>query len=281
MRPRSSYHSILDHEIHVTEWGDPNLPKVVMWHGLSRTGRDFDPLAQALAPHFHVMCPDTIGRGLSTWSNDPPRDYTVAAYLAHAVLLMDSLGVVDCAWVGTSMGGILGMGLAAGAMADRITRLVLNDIGGEIGGQSLERIRDYLLRPAEFHTMTEFEAHIRKVHAPFGPHTDSQWRNLAETSVRRNAEGNFTNHYDPKVIEVFASNFTTAVPPLWETYDKITCPTLVVRGECSDLLLECVANDMTKRGPKARLVTVPDCGHAPALNTEEQIRELERFLKGN
>ena len=275
---RSNYLQILNHDIHITEWGNASSPAIIMWHGLSRTGRDFDDLARHLSSRFFVLCPDTIGRGLSSWSTDPYNEYIIGTYVAHALLIMDAYGIEDCDWVGTSMGGIIGMAIASSPLGHHIKRLILNDIGGEIHAPALGRIRDYVTQSPDFATMSEFEDYVRHVHASFGPHTDKQWRHMAETSYRRLDNGRITNHFDPKVMEVFSSAFVDDNPMLWDMYDNITCPTLLLRGELSDLLQLHVAEDMINRGPCARMVTVPLCGHAPGLNTDDQIHTIERFL---
>jgi pimeloyl-ACP methyl ester carboxylesterase len=275
--PRSSYHSILGHEIHVTEWGDRDAAPLVMWHGLARTGRDFDTAARRLATRYRVVCPDTIGRGLSSWSDEPDRDYTVPAYCLHALALLDALGIQGCRWVGTSMGGIIGMTLAGTAeCAARIERLVVNDAGPRLNPIAIDRIKAYVTVVPEFATMAEFEKFLRFVYAPFGALSDAEWRLMAETSMRRRDNGKISSHFDPAVMRVFAEQFGHF--DMWETFDSIVCPTLVLRGEASDLLEAAVADEMTTRGPKARMVTVPGCGHAPALNTEAQIAVLEEFL---
>jgi pimeloyl-ACP methyl ester carboxylesterase len=267
--------------MHITEWGDPSSPPVIMWHGLSRTGRDFDVIAHHLSRRFYVLCPDTIGRGLSSWSSDPFNDYTTPTYIAHAVNMLDAFGFEECYWIGTSMGGIIGMGLASSPLGFRIKKLVLNDIGAEIHAPALDRIRAYVTQSPEFPTMSEFETYVRKVHAPFGTHSDDQWRHMAETSFRRKENGLITNHFDPQVMDVFASTFAVNNPMLWDLYDKITCPTLLLRGENSDLLPMEVATSMTERGPHAKMTSIPGCGHAPGLNTAEQILIVEDFLLYN
>ncbi len=279
--PRSSYLTIDSLEMHITEWGDPSSPPVIMWHGLSRTGRDFDVIAHHLSRRFYVLCPDTIGRGLSSWSTDPFKDYLAPTYIAHAIHMLDAFGFEECSWIGTSMGGIIGMGLASSQVGYRIKKLVLNDIGAEISAPALGRIREYVTQSPDFATLSEFEQYVRKVHAPFGNHSDDQWRHMAETSFRRMSNGRITNHFDPQVMEVFASSFATNNPMLWDLYDKITCPTLLLRGEHSDLLPLEVAQAMTDRGPQARMINVPGCGHAPGLNTAEQILIVEDFLLYN
>lgn len=276
--PRSTYYSIAGHEIHVAEWGDPLAPALVMWHGLARVGRDFDTAAGHLAPLFRIICPDTIGRGLSSWSADPESDYTVPAYCGHAVELLDRLDIGTACWVGSSMGGIIGMALAGTPRtAGRIEKLVINDVGPVLNGPAVERIKAYVGMVPEFPTMARFEAFMRVAYAPFGPLTDAEWRRMAETSVRRRDNGSFSAHYDPAVMRVFVETFDAM--DLWPLFEAITCPVLVMRGENSDLLTPEVAGEMVRRGPKAQLVTVPGCGHAPMLNTLAQIAVLKGFLK--
>ncbi|MDA8233145.1 MAG: alpha/beta hydrolase [Magnetospirillum sp.] len=275
---RSLYFSLAGHEIHVTEWGDPASPALVMAHGLVRQGRDFDTAAARLAERFRVLCPDTIGRGLSSWSAAPERDYTLSGYVHLAASLLDALGVAICAWVGTSMGGLIGMAAAAGPLRGRIARLVLNDIGPVIDPAAVERIRTYGGHIPDFDGVVAYEAFLRRVYAPFGALTDAEWRRMAETSARRRDDGRITVHYDPRIVQVFAQAGQT--PDLWEAYDGLACPVLVLRGAESDMLTPEVAGAMTRRGPRAGLVTVPGCGHAPALNVPSQLDVVERFLEG-
>ncbi len=273
---RSHYLSIAGHEIHVTEWGDPHAPPLVLWHGLARTGRDFDTAAAHFAPHWRVICPDTIGRGLSSWSAAPATDYTLPAYVAHAEALLAALAIDTCAWVGTSMGGLVGLGAAAGPLKGRITRLVLNDIGPALNPLAIERIKLYVNLVPAFATMTQFETFIRAAYAPYGFQTDGEWRRMAEDSARRRDDGRITVHYDPQVMTVFAEHASDV--DLWPWWDELSCPVLVLRGEASDLLLPETAMAMTQRGVRAQLVTVPGCGHAPALNVPEQLAVLDAFL---
>ena len=175
--PRSQYLPVAGHEIHLTAWGDPAAPALMLWHGLARTGRDFDTLARHFADRFHVLCPDTIGRGLSSWSSAPETDYTLPAYCRHAVELLDRLGIAQCRWVGTSMGGLIGMALAGTPeTASRIERLVLNDVAPRLNQAAIERILAYVAIVPEFATMAEFEGFLRTVYAPFGQLTDAEWR---------------------------------------------------------------------------------------------------------
>lgn len=275
--PRSLYLPIAGHEVHVTEWGDREAPAVVMWHGLARVGRDFDTIARHLSPLYRIICPDTIGRGLSSWSKNPKDDYTVPAYCGHAVEMLDRLGLDKVRWVGTSMGGIIGMALAGTKeTAGRIERLVINDVGPELNQPAVERIKAYVTMVPEFPSVAKYEAFLRIAYAPFGKMTDEEWRLMTETSLRRRDNGAYSAHYDPAVMTVFAEHIDEF--DMWEIYDAIACPTLLVRGEESDLLLPEAALKMTKRGPKPALVTIPGCGHAPALNTQDQIAVVKGFL---
>ncbi|MEX2199683.1 MAG: alpha/beta hydrolase [Burkholderiales bacterium] len=265
-------------EIHYTEWGAAHRETVIAWHGLARTGRDMDDIAAHLAQRYRVLCPDTLGRGLSQWSPAPQAEYSLAFYARLAVSLADQLGLDEFHWLGTSMGGAIGIHLAAGALKGRIRRLVLNDIGPKLGEAAVERIRAYAGNPPQFERMSELEAYFRTVYKPYGWLSDEQWRRLTETSVRRTAEGKVMPHYDPNMVMQFLHHKHDY--DQWEAYDAIDVPTLCLRGESSDLLLADTADEMRKRGPRAVVVTIPGCGHAPALNVPDQFALVERFLNG-
>jgi pimeloyl-ACP methyl ester carboxylesterase len=275
---RSGYLVCEDREIHFTEWGAGNRETVIAWHGLARTGRDMDDIAAHLASRYRVICPDTIGRGLSQWSPAPEKEYCLEFYGRVAVSLADQLGIDHFHWLGTSMGGAIGIRLAAGALKGRIRRLVLNDIGPRLGEAAVERIRAYAGNPPSFARVTELEAYFRKVYEPFGWLSDEQWRRLTETSTRRTAEGKVTPHYDPNMVMQFLHHPRDY--DQWDAYDAIDVPTLCLRGESSDLLLAGTADEMRKRGPRAVVVTIAGCGHAPALNVPGQFALVERFLNG-
>lgn len=278
MNPASRYIVCEGREIHYTEWGAGNSGTVIAWHGLARTGRDMDEIAAHLSARYRVICPDTIGRGLSEWSPAPEKEYCLAFYGRTAVSLMDQLGVREAHWLGTSMGGALGIRLAAGALKGRIRRLVLNDIGPKLGEAAVERIRTYAGAPSRFDRVGDLEKYFRAVYSPFGWLSDEQWRRLTETSTRRTDEGKVTPHYDPKMVLQF-----THYPhdyDQWDAWDAIDVPTLCLRGETSDLLLPEIAEAMRSRGPRAVVVTIPGCGHAPALNVPDQLALVERFLNG-
>jgi pimeloyl-ACP methyl ester carboxylesterase len=265
-------------EIHYTEWGAAHRETVIAWHGLARTGRDMDDIAAHLAQRYRVICPDTLGRGLSQWSPAPEQEYSLAFYARLAVSLADQLGLDEFHWLGTSMGGAIGLALAAGAMKGRVRRLVLNDIGPKLGEAAVERIRAYAGNPPQFERVSELEAYFRTIYKPYGWLSEEQWRRLAETSMRRTAEGKVTPHYDPNMVLQFLHHEHDY--DQWDAYDAIDVPTLCLRGESSDLLLADTADEMRKRGPRAVVVTIPGCGHAPALNVPDQFALVERFLNG-
>lgn len=274
----SNYARLDGLEVHWTEWGAEHAETVIAWHGLARTGRDMDDLAAHLATRYRVICPDTPGRGLSQWSPRPEADYCLAAYGRVAGALATHLGLETFHWLGTSMGGALGIHLAADAMKGRIRRLVLNDIGPKLGEAAVARIRAYAGAPAAFGRMSELEAYFRTVYAPYGWLSDAQWRRLTETSARRLPDGRWTPHYDPAMVLQFEHHPQDY--ELWPAWDSLALPVLCLRGEHSDLLLPHTAEAMRVRGPRAVVATIAGCGHAPALNTEAQIGLVERFLVG-
>lgn len=274
--PRSTYVPAAGFEVHVTEWGDPGKPALVMWHGLGRTGRDFDEAAEALSDTWFVICPDTIGRGLSSWARRPEIDYSYKIYGDTTLGVLDHYGIDRMRWVGTSMGGLIGVTLAAGRLRDRITHLVINDVGPDIPAAGSERIASYVGNPPVYDTVAELEQWLRKNYAPFGANTDAFWRRMADTSSRRTDDGRVTVHYDPAIVNQFTHH--KADLDVWDAYDAITVPTLLLRGESSDVLAPSVAEQMTKRGPKARLVEFANVGHAPTLTTGAEIDLLRDFL---
>ena len=263
-------------EIHYTLWGAQHAETVIAWHGLARTGRDMDDLAAHLSQRWRVICPDTIGRGLSQWSPQPEREYCLAFYLKLAQSLVDQLGLARFHWVGTSMGGAIGICAAAGSLRDRLRRLVLNDSGPQVAAVAVERIRSYAGHPAAFATVTELEQYFRSVYKPYGWMSDAQWRRLTETSTRRLPDGRVTPHYDPAMVMQFTHHDDDY--SLWDEWDTLDLPVLCLRGEHSDLLLPETAEQMRQRGPRAVVATIAGCGHAPALNTPEQFALIERFL---
>ena len=276
MQPRSNYVQLNGYEVHYTEWGSPAAPPVILWHGLSRTGRDFDDIALALSDTYRVICPDTIGRGLSQWSARPDAEYCFAEYSRLALALLDALSLGRVRWVGTSMGGALGIAAGATTLKGRISHFVSNDMGPNLPPGPFERIKTYVGDPPDFATMGELEIYYRTIYVPFGAHTDEQWRRMAETGMRRLANGRITTHYDPALVRQLV-NFPNDFEQ-WDAYDGLDLKMLVLRGVTSDLLLPDVAQAMTLRGPRARIVEIPGCGHAPGLNVPEQIAIVRDFL---
>ena len=272
----SNYIACEGRELHYTEWGAQHAETVIAWHGLARTGRDMDDIAAHLAQRWRVICPDTLGRGLSQWSPEPEREYCLAFYVKLAAALVDSLHIERCHWLGTSMGGAIGMLAGATSLRGRLRRLVLNDSGPQTADAAIARIRSYAGNPAAFDTVTELERYFRSVYTPYGAMSDAQWRRLAETSTRRLPDGRVTPHYDPKMVMQFTHHADDYA--LWDAWDSLDIPVLCLRGEHSDLLLPDTAEQMRRRGPRAVIATIAGCGHAPSLNTPEQFALIERFL---
>ncbi len=285
-QPTSHYLECAGREIHFMEWGAGKPQTVIAWHGLARTGRDMDELAAHLSQEHgcRVLCPDTIGRGLSQWSPEPKDEYCLAFYARIAADFCDRLGIEHAHWVGTSMGGALGMVCASGlfepSMKPRIRSLVLNDTAPEVAQAAIERIRSYAGSPPAFATVTELEAFFRQVYQPYGALTDAQWRRLTETSTRRLPDGRVTPHYDPAMVGQFVHYPDDYL--IWNHYDRIEVPTLCLRGIDSDLVKRETLSAMTQRGPGLRglleTVEVPGCGHAPALNVPGHFDLITKFL---
>jgi pimeloyl-ACP methyl ester carboxylesterase len=267
------------HRLAYVEWPGPSrdAPVLLCVHGLTRNGRDFDVLAQALSTYYRVICPDLPGRGKSEWLNDPA-DYNYPLYLADVTTLIARLDVERVDWVGTSMGGIIGMLFAAMPNAP-IGKLVMNDVGALVPKDGIERIASYVGLDPSFADFAELEAALRLLAAPFGPLSDAQWRHLATHSVRSKSDGRLGFAYDPKIGEAFRQVPIEDVA-LWSFWDAVACPVLVIRGAQSDILAAADATAMTQRGPRARLLEFPGIGHAPALMAEDQIAAIRDFLLG-
>ncbi len=280
----SHYLTCAGREIHYTEWGAQHEGVVIAWHGLARTGRDMDELAQHLSQRYRVICPDTIGRGLSQWSPSPQHEYCQAFYARIAAELFDQLGIEKAHWVGTSMGGAIGTVCASGllqpGMKQRIQSLTLNDNAPELAAAAIERIRAYAGSPPAFDTVLQLEAFFRQVYKPYGALSDAQWRRLTETSTRRLPDGRVTPHYDPAMVQQFIQHPDDY--SIWEHFDAITVPVLCLRGADSDLVLPETTRAMMARGPGAagllRVVEINGCGHAPALNVPEQLNCVTAFI---
>lgn len=273
------------HRMAYWEWGAQDNPRVVVCvHGLSRQGRDFDTLARALSADFRVICPDVVGRGRSDWLPDPML-YAVPTYVADMVALLARLNVEQVSWIGTSMGGLIGLSLAslhAQGQVSPISRLVLNDVGPVIEFASLQRIGTYLGAPMRFPSVEAGAEFLWSISQSFGPHTPEQWLALSRPQFKPAPEGGWMFQYDPAIAVPFRA-FTPEIAAfseamLWKAYDSVTAPTLLVRGQDSDLLSADTARAMGQRGPQAPCVEFAGVGHAPTLIADDQVACVREFL---
>ncbi len=265
------------HRIAYREWGDPhNAQVLVCVHGLTRCARDFDRLAEAMSDRYRVVCPDIAGRGDSDWLGDPML-YGLPQYVADMVTLVARLDVESVHWVGTSMGGLIGMVLAA-QQDTPVARLVLNDAGPVVAKASLERIATYLGAAPTLPSIEAAEQLVRALSTSFGPHSDAEWRFLTEIVLRQNADASYRFHYDPRIAEPYRKHLPEKDLELWQYYDAVRCPTLVLRGAQSDLLSRETVAQMRARGPKASALEIAGVGHAPTLLHDDQITLVREFL---
>jgi pimeloyl-ACP methyl ester carboxylesterase len=266
------------HRMHYYDWGDPENSRVVICvHGLTRNGRDFDFLAQALSRDFRIVCPDVAGRGRSDWL-ESKQDYGYAQYMADmtALLARVTAGAEKTIyWVGTSMGGLLGIIMAA-MPKNPIRKLVVNDAGMLVPKAALERLALYVGKDPRFATLDALEAHVRHISAPFGALSDEQWRHLTVHSAKQHADGTWGFRYDPAIANAFSGELNDI--DLSAYWDAVRCPTLLLRGADSDILLRATAEAMTQRGLRATLVEFQAVGHAPTLMSDEQVTAVRDFL---
>lgn len=263
-----------------TQWGDPRNPRVLLCvHGLARVGRDFDRLARALCDQYRVICPDVVGRGKSDWLRDPSH-YTIHQYVGDMVTLIARLDVAQVAWLGTSMGGLIGIAMA-GLSQSPVSRLVINDVGPRAEFSAIERILAYIGQPVRFASVEHAVEYTRSIGAGFGMRNDTEWREITQSTLKADGDG-FILHYDPAIRvpwqaltpEIMAA----AESATWRVFDAIVCPTLLLRGENSDLLSPATAAEMSERGPRARVVNIPGVGHAPMFFDPSQIEVVRSFL---
>lgn len=270
------------HRIAYREWGDPANPHVVVAaHGMVRTGADFDVLASALAPTHRVVCPDFAGRGGSDWLADGSL-YTVEQYVTDMVALLARLRATSVTWVGTSLGGIVGMAVAS-LPNSPVQRLVLNDVGPVLEPASMMRLAQFLADPQGFADLEQAIAYVRQVSYGFGEHTPEQWRKLALDVLRRNPDGTWVRNYDYRLAApILATTPEQAAhnqARLWAAFDAIACPTLLLRGADSDMLSAAVAAEMCQRGPKPVLAEFAGVGHAPTLMAQDQVDVVVEFIR--
>lgn len=265
------------HRMAYTEWGASDDPRVLLCvHGLTRNGRDFDALAEAMSAHYRVVCPDVVGRGRSSHLRDPA-GYGIAQYVADMVTLIARLNVDSVHWVGTSMGGLIGMALAA-QEGSPIRKLVLNDVGPLITVDALQRIATYVGTDPDWATFDEALAYVKAISAPFGNLSEAQWYHLTETSVMQRSDGRWAFRYDPRIAEPFRAAFVDQDIDLWPLYQQIGCPTQVIRGAQSDLLTRDTWQRMGSCGPQAKLAEIEGVGHAPMFQSDDQIAIVRDFL---
>ena len=265
-----------DIELGYVEWGPPQADQVVLCvHGLTRNSRDFDELARNLAGHpVRIISIDVAGRGRSSWLADPSQ-YDISTYAAHLTSFLTALQVPSVDWIGTSMGGLIGM-IVAAQDTNPIRRLLLNDVGPLVPENALRLIQQYLGLDLEFESLAKLDEHLRFIHAGFGKLTDAQWHHLATHSARQTTTG-WQLHYDPQIRVPYVEMAVKDVD-LWELWDRIKCPTFVLHGKDSMVLTLETADEMQHRGPKAEVVDLPGVGHAPALMAADQVRIVERWL---
>lgn len=268
------------HHMAYTEWGRRDNPRVLLCvHGLTRCGRDFDFLATALENDWRVICPDVVGRGQSDWLIDKNL-YGVQQYMADMVTLLARLDVNEVHWLGTSMGGLIGMYLAAQA-GSPVKKLILNDVGSVLTAVSLRRIGEYLGKDPRFDTLPAAIDFVRQVSQGFGPHDEAGWKHLTEHVVKQAADGKIEFRYDPGIaLSYQAIAGTNEDLELWPYFDAIRCPTVLLRGSESDMLRRDTAKEMSQRGPKARLIEIPGVGHAPTFMNEAQVALVREALAG-
>ena len=264
------------HRITYFEWGDPANDRVLVCvHGLTRRGRDFDALARVLERRYRVICVDLPGRGRSDWL-PLAAGYQPTTYIQDMAALIARLGVEQVDWLGVSLGGLMGMMLAAQPKTP-IRRLVLDDIGGYVGLEALQQIARYVGQDPAFPDRAGLEAYMREVNVGYGPLSDAQWAHLVEHGHRIDEAGQWRQHYDPKLAEPFKAGFSEPVA-LWPLWDAVTCPVLILRGTLSDILTEETAAEMVARKPGTTLVEVAGVGHAPMLMADDQIAAVSDWL---
>jgi len=268
------------HRMAYWEWGDPANDTVLMCvHGLTRQGRDFDVVARTMVDHYRVVCPDVVGRGRSDWLRDP-MGYALPQYAADMVTLLARLNARTVHWLGTSMGGVIGLGVAA-LQGSPVSKLVLNDVGPRLDPAGIARIGGYVGQIRRWNTLDEAADAIWAISTGFGPHSREQWLELTRPQLKADGEA-LVPRSDPAIAVPFKALTSEAAAAgeaaLWQAYDAVRCPTLLLRGAQSDLLSRDTAREMTERGPRAQLVELAGVGHAPTLVQPDQVRAVREFL---
>ena len=266
------------HQMAYTEWGDSTNPLVLICvHGLTRTARDFDFLASALSSHYRVICPDIVGRGESDWL-DQAENYIYDTYIADLLTLLEQLKISKVDWLGTSMGGLIGMFIATQPNSP-IERLVLNDVGAFIPKEALRIIAKYVLfGQRKFANFSEVLTNVKENYSGFGKLTESQWQYLAKHTVKSAPDGGYILHYDPQISYFLRSFPDLENIDLWEVWQKINCPMLLIHGQESDLLLPETITKMQSLKPDLEVVDIAETAHAPSLMTLQQINLIQDWL---
>ena len=286
VQPEPASHTVLGygpdgyHKIAYTQWGEPDPERTVICvHGLTRNARDFDKLAARLSADHHVLCPDVVGRGDSDWLRDHSH-YTLDQFASDQRQVIARSGANTVDWIGTSMGGLIGIVLASENKSP-LRRLVINDIGPFIPVPAIRRIKDYLCVDPVFDSLDEAEEYFRKIYVQTLPMEDQDWQHYTHHGVRLDEQGRYRLHSDPKIGETIKRYWAFMHINLWSRWDRIECPVLVIRGEESDFLTESTAQRMATTGPKAEVITIPNIGHHPSLQSEEQMTMITDWLDRN
>lgn len=275
---QSEFVQINDRTIHVRVYSPEKKETIICWHGLARIGYDFHEIAEILSRDYRVLCPDTIGRGLSQWAEEPEKEYNYANYVVLADSLCQYFNLDKFDWIGTSMGGIIGILLASGSYQQKIKHLILNDIGPEVPQEALERIIEYTTgEQPRFDTYPEFETYYKEIYFMMGERTQEEWLQLTSRCLRRTEKGKFTVHFDPDILQL--PKKSVAEVDLWQLFGDIECPVMVLHGEQSDVLTSEIIDRMQTAKPNLYKIDIPGCGHAPGLHRSEHFDPVIRFLK--
>lgn len=265
-----------DRELHVRIWNRDAQDTVICWHGLARTGGDFLEIGDALASKgFRVIAPDTIGRGLSQWA-ESASEYEIPNYLTHVQTLLSHYEIASCTWLGTSMGGLIGMVGATTTLKGIVQKLIINDIGPEIPKEALQRIAEYVNDFPEFDQLSGFEHRIRELYAPFGERSNQQWHEMAIQCSRRLTNGRWVSHYDPNIVGQFDPSKPAV--SIWELFESIDCPLMLIHGLDSDVLPMSMVNKMRELKPDMHYLPIERCGHAPGLHVPSHIDPVVEYV---
>ncbi|WP_339778068.1 alpha/beta hydrolase [uncultured Thalassospira sp.] len=273
---RDVFVNLCGYETRIRQWGTPGKPAIIMVHGLARLSTDFDIVARQLADDYFILCPDILGRGYSAWAQNPDQEYVPGFYAAQLMEMLDHFNIDQCSWIGTSMGGIVGL-VVADVAPKRISRILLNDIGPELAQDAVDRIKSYVGGTPEFTSIAEIDAILRTIYAPFGLENDAEWAELALNSTRRLPNGKYAMHYDPRVMAVFRDQIDDYDG--WDMFNRLSCPVTLFSGAQSDLVPETIVKKMQDARPDMAVLSLENCGHAPYLNTKAQVNSVKIFLK--